>query len=265
MERFYLAKPEVSDRPTNVLHPSEIIKPEWCHRGAYYELMGEVPAPSKYVKSFQRERVFEEGHRIHEQWQGWFGEMGVLYGVWSCTNCKHTKWCMGYEPCERCDRGSYDKYKEVALNYEEKRIHGHSDGWLIGLGDPLMLEIKSVGMGSYRFEAPDIAYAYPNDFEKMWKATTAPFYNHIMQVQVYMKLAELLGMPDYPKEAVLLYEAKATQDVKEFVIAKSDFGLDNVFEGVDKVNLAVDNATPPRCNIGGDDGCPKCNHHRGVK
>ena len=84
---------------------------------------------------------------------------------------------------------------------------------------------------------------------------------HIMQVQIYMKLAELLGMGS-PQEAILLYEAKPNQEVKEFVVPKSDFLISKLFEAAEMINKAVEANEPPECNVGGAWGCDRCRGYR---
>ena len=184
-----------------------------------------------------------------------------LYGTWECPNCKEVKWGLASELnyIFTCHRGPY-KYREVPLVYDPLHIQGTADGWLKGLGDPMMLEIKSIGTGTLRFEAPDLLAEHNNDFEKAWRALEAPFMKHIMQVQIYMKLAELTGLEDYPKEAVLIYEAKANQEVKEFVVPKSDFGINHIFESAAMIAKAVEDGVPPQCNISGN-GCVRCKEY----
>jgi hypothetical protein len=98
------------------------------------------------------------------------------------------------------------------------------------------------------------------DFDKTWKAITTPFMKHVTQVQIYMKLAELLGYDDIPQEAVLIYEAKPNQQAKEFVVPKSDFGIMHLFEAAEMIVNCIKNGTPPACNIAAD-GCGKCKGH----
>jgi len=94
---------------------------------------------------------------------------------------------------------------------------------LLGLGEPLLLEIKSVGAGTFRFEAPELMYEHNGEIEKMWKALKAPFMSHIMQAQMYMKLAELIDLPHQPKEALFLYENKASQETKRVCSSEERF------------------------------------------
>lgn len=250
VERHLLAKPLDTSRRTDVLHPSEMADPLWCHRASYFQLQGR-PVVAKRNLSFRILSVFEEGHSIHAKWQKWFYEMGTLFGKWYCQECEEMFW----GPSD-CHDGPLE-YREVPLFYEPLRIYGHSDGWLVNLGDPLMLEIKSVGMGTIRWEANELLAEHGNDFGKIWDAVKAPFMKHITQVQIYMKLAELLELEDHPQEAVIIYENKATQEAKEFVVPKSDFGIEHIFEAAKKIVDAVATNTPIACNIGAD-GCSKC-------
>jgi rubrerythrin len=100
VERWILARPADNSRATNVIHPSAMIKPDWCHRAEYYHLQGAEPAPPKYRSSMKTHLTFEEGHRIHARWQTWFRDMGKLYGQWKCLNCGYIH--KGKTPPENC-------------------------------------------------------------------------------------------------------------------------------------------------------------------
>jgi hypothetical protein len=180
--------------------------------------------------------------------------MGNLYGKWYCKDCGET-----FFGDVNCHEGKL-KYEEVPLYYAPLRISGHADGWLIGLGEPLMLEIKSVGEGTLRWECPALYAENEYDFNKTWNAITEPFMKHIMQVQIYMKLAELIGYENYPKEAVIIYEAKPNQKHKEFVVPKSDFGITHIFDGAKKVVDALETGIAPDCNVKAE-GCERCKHY----
>ena len=250
VERFLLSKPRDGSRRTDVLHPSEMASGNWCYRASYFQLLGQTPQANRKM-SMRLLSVFEEGHFIHAKWQRWFQQMNVLYGKWYCVECEEMFW-----GGSDCHDGPLE-YREVPLFYEPLRISGHSDGWLVGLGDPLMLEIKSVGVGTLRWEAPELLIENDNDIEKAWKALKAPFQKHITQVQIYMKLAELLGYEDVPQEAVLIYECKANQEAKEFVVHKSDFGITELFDAAKMICDAVRDKKPPVCNLSSDE-CSNC-------
>ena len=250
VERFLLSKPRDGSRRTDVLHPSEMASGNWCHRASYFQLLGQAPQANRKM-SMRLLSVFEEGHAIHAKWQRWFQQMNVLYGKWYCIECEEMFW-----GGSDCHDGPLE-YREVPLFYEPLRISGHSDGWIVGLGDPLMLEIKSVGVGTLRWEAPELLIEHDNDIEKAWKALKAPFQKHITQVQIYMKLAELLGYENVPQEAVLVYECKSNQEAKEFVVHKSDFGITELFDAAKMICDAVRDRIPPVCNLSSTE-CANC-------
>lgn len=253
LERHLMSRPKDKSRRTDVLHPSDMVGSDWCHRASYFHLTGETPVSTR-TNSLRLANVFAEGHLIHSKWQGWFQSMGVLYGKWYCIECEEYFWG-GAD----CHEGPLE-YREVPLFYEPLRIFGHADGWLVGLGEPLMLEIKSVGEGTLRWECPELLAENDYDFNKTWRAIEAPFMKHIMQVQIYMKLAELLNYENCPQEAVIIYEAKPNQEVKEFVVPKSDFGISHLFEAAAMIVEAVKNQTPPPCNIAAN-GCARCKEY----
>jgi hypothetical protein len=250
LERHLLSKPKDKSRRTDMLHPSDMVGSDWCHRASYFHLLGREPISTR-TSSLRLELVFQEGHDIHKKWQRWFQQMGVLKGKWYCEECEEIFWGM-----PDCHDGPL-KYREVPFFNEEYRIVGHSDGWLVGLGDPLMLEIKSVGDGTLRWECPELYADNDYDFNRTWKAINAPFKKHIDQVQMYMKLAELQGYEDVPNEAVIIYEAKPNQEVKEFVIPRSDWGIKNLLEAAKMIVESVKAGTPPECNINSE-GCARC-------
>jgi hypothetical protein len=259
LERFVLSAPE-DPRRTDVLHPSEMAKQDWCHRASYFLLKGE-PAPVKSF-GFKTKMIFETGHRMHSMWQDLFYKQGTLYGNWRCKRCQFPfSNVVGFEKCPSCQEGSLD-YKEVPVRSEKYRIAGHSDGILVGYGEtPLLLEIKTVGPGSFRYEMPDLFYKHSGNFAKMWSEFNSPFMSHILQVQIYMRLMEddpkILHKP---QEAVFIYHGKPNDEVKEIIIPKRNFGVDEVFNAAAKIVKAVEENNAPNCNVPerGKDDCPKC-------
>lgn len=74
----HLLKRTPEDRSTTVLHPSEMIKRDWCRRASYFLLKGYPkmqPNPT-----LRMQVIFDEGHYIHAKWQKWFQEMGIIHG-----------------------------------------------------------------------------------------------------------------------------------------------------------------------------------------
>jgi hypothetical protein len=261
VDRYLVSRPKDTSRATDVIHPSAMVKSDWCHRAEYYTLQGAEPAPSKYKTSMKQLLVFEEGHRIHGRWQYWFEDMGKLYGKWVCQGCGEEVWDVSSN-LERAKTCGPWAYREVPVFSEAHRISGHADGWLKGFGDDLLLEIKSVGEGTIRWEDPRLLIENDNSFKKAWNKLNAPFMTHISQAQVYMKLLEIMDPDNHPKEALFIYESKVDQEVKEFVVPKGDFGIAPLFEAAEMIVKAIDNQTPPPCNIG-PNGCYKCEVYNG--
>jgi hypothetical protein len=255
VERWLLAQPKDTSRRTDVIHPSAMVKPDWCHRAEFFELQGHEPGPSKYKTSMKQILTFEEGHRIHARWQDWFGQMGNLYGKWECKTCGERDWLLSSELHEdTC--GPY-VYCEVPVHSDAHKIYGHADGWLKGFGTDLLLEVKSVGEGTFRWEEPGMLIEH-GDFKTAWKNLKTPFNSHIAQAQVYMKLLEIMNPDNHPKEALFLYESKVDQEVKEFVVAKSDFGITELFDAAEMIVNSISSNVEVPCNINPQGKCQKC-------
>lgn len=249
----YLMRKEPSPRRTDVLHPSEIIKADWCHRYAFYLLKG---GESKKEKpSLRLQNIFDEGHAIHAKWQDRFNEMGVLYGAWYCETDDAFTWGLSSE----VNNGpSVFEYREVPLKDESLRIHGHADGWIKGLGADCLIEIKSIGAGTLRFEAPDLLADADYDLTRAWKNIRRPFRSHLLQGQMYLELAHRMFGEDAPKEIVFIYELKADQDYKEFTVKANYEIVERIFNAAKKVVDAVEADSMPACNVS-EDGCKQCN------
>jgi hypothetical protein len=256
VERFVLSQPIDNSRSFNGLHPSAMVSPYWCHRASYFHLKGNHPTPE--ARQFKRELIFAQGHGIHATWQNWFRDMGKLYGVYECKSCANRVWDTSPEGCVACDTQGTMRYKEVPVEHAPLMITGHSDGWLKGFGDDLMLEIKSVGAGTFMWYDRSNWFASNQDFAEAWKNLKSPFEAHVAQVQLYMKVLELSGRTDVPQEAVLLYEAKPTQEVKEFIVRKDDWAIQPIIDGAQIVVDSLSKNIAPDCNVGGALKCKQC-------
>ena len=180
-----------------------------------------------------------------------------MWGDFKCLVCKRITSGLSPEKCEYCNTATL-KYDEVHLVDESLRIAGHTDGWVKGLGEDFLIEIKSIGAGTLRFEAPDLLYDADGDVTKAWKNIRRPFRTHLLQGQMYLELAKRMFGDAAPNEIVFLYELKADQDYKEFII-KADYDtVDRIFFIAQKIVKAVEEGKMPKCNVS-DDGCKQCN------
>jgi len=252
VERFMLQRPQ-GDRSTTVLHPSEIIKRDWCKRASYYLLKGYPKLSEK--PGLRLQSIFDEGHFIHAKWQNWFYEMGVLHGKFKCKSCDKITWGTSPDICEICQSRNLE-YAEVTLEDRNLRIAGHTDGWIKGIGDDCLIEIKSIGPGTFRNEDPSSMQEADGDFMKAWKNIRRPFNSHLLQGQMYLELMNRMGHE--VNEIVFIYELKADQDYREFAIKKDYELVKHVFDGAKKVVEAVERNEAPKCsnNLGGT--CKHC-------
>jgi len=251
VERHLLSKPP-GDRRTDVLHPSEIIRRDWCKRASYFLLQGYPKIQNK--PNLRLQSIFDEGHAIHAKWQNWFQEMGVLHGKFKCLACNKITWGTSPDICEICQSKNL-VYDEVTLVDDALRIAGHTDGWIKGIGNDCLIEIKSIGPGTIRSENPEL-FANSQDFMQAWKNVRRPFNSHLLQGQMYLELMKRMGHE--VDEIVFIYELKADQDYKEFAI-KADYELvRHVFDGAKRVVAAVEKGQALRCsnNLGGT--CAQC-------
>ena len=255
VERHVLSTPRDVSRRSDLLHPSAMVSPTWCHRASYFHLLGHEPAPRPIT--LNQHMIFSEGHRIHEVWQDVFRDMGTLFGMWEIVETGATYWGFASDHDDKYTV----KYKEVPLDNEELMITGHADGWLVGFGEPLLLEVKSIGIGSMRYYSPGLVKA-DSDFAAAWKAIETPFESHISQVQLYLKLLELSDHETTPQEAVIIYESKVNQEVKEFVIRKDSWGINHILDAAKMIVEAVKTKTPPDCNNGGRMLCQGCKGYK---
>lgn len=262
VERHMMSQPQ-GDRSTTVLHPSEIVKPDWCIRGSYYALSGKKLKTG--VNNLRRQNIFDEGHSIHDKWQKRFWHMDSLYGKFSCMHCRHVWWDQSPRKCPKCDGPrNVLRYDEVTLVSDpEYGIVGHSDGWVRGIGDDCLIEVKSVGAGTVRFEAPELFKKSDGDLDQMWMDVQRPFKSHILQGSIYLEVAHQMAQRGYfdgqsPQEIVFIYELKSNQAIKEFVLRRDPSLIAGILDKAGQVVQAVDTGVPPPCNLDTQSGCNQC-------
>ncbi len=263
-----------TDRRQDIIHPSEMAKADWCPRQTYYRLAGVSPEKGRNFNA-QLEAIFMEGHGIHSKWQTWLQQMGRLWGKWKCPVCDYWEMATaGRLACPSCKNRSdlagypvYLEYAEVPLAAEhEFLIAGHEDGAVEDLN--ALVEIKSIGIGTVRFDNPDLLREYTVktedgktvvDLDGLWKSIRRPFGSHIRQTQVYLRLCKEMGLPF--DQVIFLYEYKATQAHKEFVIKYNPEISEPLFETALDIKYALKKGKPPpRPDFTGQDTktCKEC-------
>lgn len=270
LERHLMLR-EPDPRRTDVLHPSEIVKDDWCHKASYHLLRGDKPSTPKEKPNLRLQSIFDEGHTIHAKWQNWFAEMGALYGSWTCDKCASgLRGNLTEHPgCPVHGFNSKFTYAEVSLTSPKHRIAGHTDGWVIGIGEDCLIEIKSIGTGTIRMENPGLFAQNNNDLEAAWRQIRRPFKTHLLQGQMYLRLLHIMEEEGRltrpaPKEIVFLYELKSNQDYKEFVVEYEPTFTDSIFETALDIVWAVEKERGMDCNIDPVNGCKKCAPFREV-
>lgn len=249
----WMASRKPNFRDYSYLHPSSIIKDDWCQREAWFQLSGHKAMAEPLT--FSKANMFNEGHLIHAKWQKYFTEMGVLYGTWRDGDGDRTGWALA----EPTYVNSGYEYLEVPLEVPDLMIRGRADGWIKGLGKDALIEIKSVGIGSVRWEASHLLNAHGTDIDKIWAGIKAPFPSHIRQGQLYLHLAHLMVERDLlesaPSEIVYIYEWKPSQLVKEFVVEYFPAASQRFIQRAKNVVDAL-GGEPLECSHG--DSCSAC-------
>jgi hypothetical protein len=177
-------------RSTKVLHPSEISKESWCQRAAYFHLLD--PDKGKEKTSWQKEVIFDEGHLIHDKWQKYMWDADILEGNFECLLCdpegeERIWWDQSPEGCTIGHSRQYLRYNEVPLFSKDLMIGGHADGLI----PDALVELKSVGIGTLRFEHPDLLARNTHgfslngkmidfiDYNHLWEDIRSPFPSHV--------------------------------------------------------------------------------------
>lgn len=233
---------EPDDRASDVLHPSEMSDKEWCSRHDFYRIT-EAPfdKTSQRNPSFRMTNVLAEGHTIHDKYQTWLWDMGVLFGWWRCLNCENYWEALSPRACPLCS-STMLRYREVPLR--RSVVAGHSDGAVHDLNDWTgLMEIKSIGLGTIKVLAPRLYNLYESGeltVDTLWWRIQRPFASHLRQGQLYLWQT----WPKY-EQIVYIYESKFHQQTKEFVITYNPSLIAPLLEQVREVEMAIKTGLPP--------------------
>lgn len=231
------------NRSWEYVHPSDLSKSNYCIRKMVYGRLGYEPEPRQFQPGSLQ--VFEEGHSIHDKWQKWMWRLGHLTGMFRCIVCGHRWMSTSPEKCPECDVPAFHgkdiaflRYDEVPVVDEKHGIRGKADA----IYKSAVVEIKSVGPGTVRFEDPGLwnkAREEGWDTHRMWGAIGHPFPTHIRQGTIY---ARILGL----NEIIFIYEWKPTSGVKEFALLPRFQSLDERFDDCLDVTYWAQKGKVPR-------------------
>lgn len=231
-----------ADRRTDIIHPSEMAKTDWCPRATCYRILGHLPADEAI--GYGTASIFETGNTAHTKWQRWLAQMGRLYGKWDCSsNCGWWDEGISLLECPNC--GALTRYKEVPLDGEDRYlVAGHADGAVLDINS--LIEIKTIGTGTIRIEEPELVRKHTKktidgktvlDLDSLWNGIKRPFPSHRRQGQIYLHLANKTGLK--VDRIVFLYENKANQQPKEFSISYDPDVTHDLFELARDIKFAV--------------------------
>lgn len=227
---------EDTDRAINVNAPSQIGA---CPRANFYVRLG-YPKDPNAINPRSR-RILDNGHHFHQRIQNYLLEAGILL------------------------------MDEIPVLNEEYQIQGHTDGLAQTESEKVVIELKSInekGFSSLKMaksehieqasiyvfcietHRKELRRKYKSKFtfnlsEKYRRQYYAKFYQHLKsgrkftreqkieyQVDLHIKMDKILfNEPDPITKAVLLYENKNTQEIKEFIVDIKERGTKSILEG----------------------------------
>lgn len=267
-KEYLLSQWGVSDRDIVHIHPSEMAKKDWCERSTFWRIyLNKKISDDKF--NFTLQTIFDEGHQIHDKWQGWLAAAGKLWGDWSCRTCELWQTdSLVTELDQHCWSRSDATWAPHVWKYEEVAVHhdlitGHEDGAV----EDRLVEFKSVGIGTLRHDSPDLLAKFYNkeaklyDLDGLWAALKVPLKSHVRQANVYMWLAGMMGLESATEHYArfrtcsIVYEYKPNQQSKEFVIPYSFNIVKPLLERAEAIRVGLRSGTPPPCPFG---GCKQC-------
>ena len=202
-----------------------------CHRQQayhYYHAKGFIDLDDSSLERVidpVLERIFDNGHSLHARWRVYFERSGAMLGCWKCNACQalygQNKKLGILRPscCEKC--GAADlHYQEVGFRDDETMWGGHVDAVIdVAKYRKYQLSfINSTEMPQQEITNSEDKYIVV-DFKSMnprqFRTLEGPLPDHITQMQIYLYLSGL-------RYGKFVYEDKATQNVKEFLVTRDD-------------------------------------------
>ena len=232
------------DRNYKIFHPSAF---GHCLRQMMYKMYEEYG----YINGKEVEhdskllRLWEKGHNMQSRWERYFEAVGILRGIWTCSNPTCRFWndkgeyvpttlaslgpprvygdddkigCFKPEKC--CCGGTYFHYGEVPIRAPELNIFGHSDIIL----DFSRFEADKLD-GVFRSFNIDLLPKKPivvdmktinqNGFDSMTKFGKGPSWEYQIQLTIYAHILDC-------EYGVLIYECKNDSAIAAYKIERDD-------------------------------------------
>lgn len=163
------------------IYPAEMSHTDRCHRAVHYRLTGIEAQPQPL--SLVTELIFNHGNTSHDWWQNnWWG-MGILKGIFHCKACGLFWEDTSPKSCPRCEmQRTFLEYKEVPFRNKRYNMVGRADADLVTDG---LVEIKTIGIGTIRHEAPHLIEKHGENWDAIWKDIKHPFLSHRKQGWLY--------------------------------------------------------------------------------
>lgn len=224
VHRHMVDKALNSARKFDVFHPSA-----WgsCLRKISYQYYNEKS--NLVVRSAESvddriERVFDNGHYAHFRWQNYLTNSKIMRGYWRCARCgvvygkenrlgifspiqQDASWCC------KCD-GNEVSYQEIEVQSPpEYNFKGNVDA---------VIDLRgSEWEQGNEFDVIVIDFKTMKDeyFSDLREAK----HEHVIQVHIYMWLLDC-------QIAIVLYENKDNQSIKEMVVPRNEKIIDKIKE-----------------------------------
>ena len=205
-----------NNRRFDIFHPSA-----WgsCLRKIAYQFYNEKKPFLKRSPSdldLRIERVFDNGHGMHFRWQEYLTNAKVLRGYWSCKTCQEmygNKEKLGIFSPLQTDSSWKCKCGKNELEYHEVTVCSDSKYNFKGNVDAV------IDLRGSEFEKGNDYDVYVVDFKSMkdsyFSELKQPKHEHVVQTHIYMYILDL-------KLAIVLYENKDNQQVKEMLVPRDE-------------------------------------------
>jgi len=223
---------ESQDRDYTHFHASQWDK---CHRQIayyYYYAKGLIKVDRSSLKNIINpvsQRIFDNGHSMHDRWRRYLRASGSMMGCWECMMCgwrDGEKEKLGILDPTCCPKCVSDKliYHEIGFLDQETLWGGHVDTVLdVAIFRKYQLNLAFNGNTPDNYEGfspekPEDKYLLV-DFKTMnprqFNELQEPLPDHNTQMQIYLYLSDL-------KYGKFIYEDKWTQSVKEYLVVRDD-------------------------------------------